>query len=138
MLNNGSPLIFVKSFSMAIILTIAAVGITIAEELPIDEVQTQAIMEKAEVLETEIQRRQQEVALQPQESKEYQTGFEDGYNKAILDLLKSKLLNDPTLSPKPKGAGLYATTRAQFSRQRALQYREDVAPTAAADAALGF
>ena len=131
MLNDGPPLIFVKLLSLAVILAIAAVGIAFAEELPIDEVQTQAIMEKAEVLETEIQRRQQEVALQPQESKEYQTGFEDGYNKAILDLLKSKLLNDPTLSPKPKGAGLYATTARQSPQRSAPQYREDASPAAA-------
>ena len=130
MLNNGSPLTCVKSFPMVLILTIAVVGQTIADELALDKAQTHAIMLKTEVLEAEIQQRQQEAAVGAMESKEYQTGFEDGYNQAILDLLKSKLLNDPTLSPKPKGAGLHATS-VTSSQQKALQQRDGTTPTPA-------
>ncbi|MCG6968425.1 MAG: tetratricopeptide repeat protein [Gammaproteobacteria bacterium] len=91
---------------------VVGVNQSLAEELRLDQRQTQVLVEKTEVLEAEIEIRQQQMAVQPTESKEYQSGFEDGYNKAIVDLLKSKLLNDPTLSPKPKGAGLHAKTRA--------------------------
>ena len=95
-------------FLMAAALTVGKVSLGFAEELPINQEQTQAILKKTQALEAEIQHRQQDIAVNSGDSKEYQSGFEDGYNKAILDLLKSKLLNDPTLSPKPKGAGLYA------------------------------
>jgi tetratricopeptide (TPR) repeat protein len=85
---------------------------SLAEELPISKDQSQALLNKTVALESEIQRRQLEPAVQPAESPGYQSGYEDGYNKAIIDLLKSKLLNDPSLSPKPKGAGLYAMDKA--------------------------
>ncbi len=132
MFNGGTPITCGKLRLVALLLTIAAIDVTLADALPIDEEQTQVIMEKTEEMEAKIQRRQQELAVRPEESKGYQTGFEDGYNKAILDLLKSKLLNDPSLSPKPKGAGLQATTTAYSTRRSAQQYHDDMSSNAAA------
>lgn len=107
---------------------------SLAEDLNLEKRQTQVLVERTEVLDAEIQQRQQEMAGQSVESKEYQSGFEDGYNKAIVDLLKSKLLHDPTLSPKPKGDGLYSARKTrppanqQPARQESLQ-RQVTAPS---------
>jgi tetratricopeptide (TPR) repeat protein len=117
-------------------LCVVFTGHGLAEELNLGKRQTQVLVEKAQVLDAEIQQRQQEMTSQSVESKEYQSGFEDGYNKAIVDLLKSKLLHDPTLSPKPKGDGLYANRRARpITNQQPTQpdtlYRQVTTPNMA-------
>ncbi|WP_455211366.1 tetratricopeptide repeat protein [Kaarinaea lacus] len=131
MFNKALQITCTKSFFVVLIIVVVNVRMGVAEELPLSQKQTQVLVEKAEVLEAEIQRRQQAVSVQVEDSKEYQSGFEDGYNKAILDLLKSKLLKDPSLSPKPRGAGLQATAAKHSAQQRPRQYEPVANPSAA-------
>jgi tetratricopeptide (TPR) repeat protein len=120
----------------------AAFGENAGESLPISADQSQALIEKAVAMEAQIQqrRRQQQRQQQRQEqrqeqqstqrqedaarrSREYQTGFSDGYNKAILDLVKSRLLNDPSLSPKLIKSSLRQTTCVKPATAHSLSVR---------------
>ena len=94
----------------------SAIGETLDEKLPIGGDQQQVLMEKTATLEAQIQQRQQqqvENTERPQDSMEYQAGFSDGYNKAIIDLVKSRLLNDRSLLPKPMAGGIQHAPYAQ-------------------------
>ncbi|WP_455206024.1 tetratricopeptide repeat protein [Kaarinaea lacus] len=74
-----------------------------AQELPIDPQRSDAILQKSQVIEQQIQQRKRQVQFEGvKASQEYESGFSDGYNKAIVDLVKSKLLNDPSLINLPK------------------------------------
>lgn len=118
MFNKGLS-IALSTLSVCMVVVCLSPGNGVAEELPISEEQAQLLMEKTTALETQIQRHQQQITVQPAESKDYHAGFDDGYNQAILDLVKSKLLNDPTLLPKLKGSGLVLTNQ---TRARVIQH----------------
>lgn len=69
-----------------------------------------SLMKRSERIEFEIEKRQR-AALQSEDpaAKNYQQGFQDGYNKAVLDLVKAKLMpTDP--SGATSLAGMGATT----------------------------
>jgi len=87
------------------------------EKLPLSSHQRRALMEEAATMEAPIQKRQQQqqVAVGADDSKEYEAGFSDGYNKAIVDLVKSRLLNDKSLLPKP----MPTLQRTRYSAQTA-------------------
>ena len=75
---------------------------SIADELQIHSEASHKLLEKTAALEAEIQHRQQTATIETEKSKEYKSGYTDGYNKAVLDLVKAKLLNDSSLIPKQK------------------------------------
>lgn len=95
MLKQGS-----QKFFAAVAIFVVSHSSSVAEELPIRSDTSHILLEKTAALEAEIQHRQQEATIEPEKSKEYKTGYTDGYNKAVLDLVKAKLLNDSSLIPK--------------------------------------
>ncbi len=91
-----------KEFFFIFAVVTSPMGVS-AQELPIDPQRSDAILQKSQVIEQQIQQRKRQVQFEGvKASQEYESGFSDGYNKAIVDLVKSKLLNDPSLINLPK------------------------------------
>lgn len=91
-----------KGIFLNITILTGSIGVS-AQELPIDPQRSEAILQKSQVIEQQVQQRQDQAQFEgEQASQQYETGFSDGYNKAIVDLVKSKLLNAPSLINIPK------------------------------------
>lgn len=60
---------------------------------PIPQTSTTALSKRSEQLEFEIEKRKREAVKGNDEAaKNYQQGYQDGYNKAVIDLVKAKLM----------------------------------------------
>lgn len=79
---------------VVIIFFVTLCASALAEELDVDSDVSRNLLEKARLLE---QKQAKGV-----DSEEYHSGYDAGYNQAVMDLLRSKLLNDPTIKPKPR------------------------------------
>lgn len=110
---------FVFSVSCAVTFCIGALADSYAanadaQKIPTHKPQTQhtssntsALSKRSERLEFEIEKRQRE-ALKGNDAaaKSYQQGYQDGYNKAVLDLVKAKLMpTDPSAAKSLAGMG---------------------------------
>lgn len=102
-----------------------------AEQLAITPERAEAILEKTVALEKDIQQRQVQENVDSGVSQEYRAGYTDGYNKAVLDLVKSKLLNDPTIKPsmirRAGGAAVLVSSAAVVSSAKV---KSETAPVA--------
>ncbi|MDH5324328.1 MAG: hypothetical protein OEZ68_04465 [Gammaproteobacteria bacterium] len=101
----------IQSIEKTSVLLLFAVGAiataVVAEELDVDSSVSQRLMQKAAAMEK--QRNSSDST-----SVDYQTGFDDGYNQAIMDLVKSKLLNDPTVKPTMRRSLSGTTQKPQY------------------------
>lgn len=80
---------------VSILLSVGSISVW-AEDLNVDSSVSEKLLDQANVLEQKLRQRQSAI------SEDYKSGFDAGYNKAVMDLLRSKLLNDPSIKPTPR------------------------------------